>query len=170
QQGKKHILLDHRTGLFVGLPLKVWKLIPSPAPEAAYFSECAKKNALETLPWVPSVIPLQIIKLGNISFVAVPGEITTIAARRLKAALAEKLSGTEIIVSSYANGFMGYITTPEEYDMQCYEGGHTIYGRNTLPVLIEAYLDLLDPKSDLNCRKLKSFQFPEAELKLRTIE
>ena len=121
------------------------------------------------MPWAPSIIPLQINKLGNIAFIAVPGEITTIAAKRLKAALTEKLSGMEIIISSYANGFMGYITTPEEYDMQCYEGGHTIYGRNTLPVLIEAYLELLDPNSDLNFRKLKSFQFPEAELKLRSL-
>ena len=38
-------------------------------------------------------------------------------------------------MSSVANEYTGYVTTPEEYTRQYYEGGHTIYGPNTLPFL-----------------------------------
>ena len=40
-----------------------------------------------------------------------------------------------MVVSSVANEYWGYVTTPEEYERQFYEGGHTIYGSNTLPFL-----------------------------------
>ncbi len=30
-----------------------------------------------------------------------------------------------------ANGYIGYLMTPEEYDQQHYEGGHTVYGKWT---------------------------------------
>ena len=35
---------------------------------------------------------------------------------------------TEPVVVGLANNYMGYLTTPEEYEMQHYEGGHTVYG------------------------------------------
>src|SRR5690606_28106868 len=35
-------------------------------------------------------------------------------------------------VSGYANGYAGYLTTPEEYDVQGYEGAYTLFGRNSL--------------------------------------
>ena len=47
-----------------------------------------------------------------------------------------------IIISSYSNAFMGYITTPEEYVTQSYEAGHTIYGRNTLKGILESFKEL----------------------------
>ena len=35
---------------------------------------------------------------------------------------------TDPVVVGLANNYMGYLTTPEEYEMQHYEGGHTVYG------------------------------------------
>jgi neutral ceramidase len=41
----------------------------------------------------------------------------------------------EVIVSSVANEYVGYVATPEEYARQHYEGGHTLYGPATQPFL-----------------------------------
>tara|TARA_B100000809_G_scaffold31055_1_gene27000 strand:+ start:113 stop:742 length:630 start_codon:yes stop_codon:yes gene_type:complete len=38
-----------------------------------------------------------------------------------------------IVLAGYSNGYAGYITTPEEYSLQQYEGGHTLHGQWTLP-------------------------------------
>ena len=38
-------------------------------------------------------------------------------------------------MSSVANEYSGYVATPEEYALQYYEGGHTLYGPKTLPFL-----------------------------------
>jgi len=46
------------------------------------------------------------------------------------------------MVTSLANGYTGYITTPEEFAVQYYEGGHTIYGRYSQPYVTE-HLKLL---------------------------
>jgi neutral ceramidase len=37
-----------------------------------------------------------------------------------------------VIISPYANSYCGYITTREEYQVQAYEGGHTVFGKWTL--------------------------------------
>jgi neutral ceramidase len=39
----------------------------------------------------------------------------------------------DVLVQGYANDYAGYLTTPEEYDAQRYEGGHTMFGRWQLP-------------------------------------
>jgi neutral ceramidase len=42
---------------------------------------------------------------------------------------------------------MGYITTPEEYDLQHYEGGHTLFGINSLDEYIKVHR-MLQKSSD----------------------
>jgi len=37
-----------------------------------------------------------------------------------------------VLICTYSNDYMGYVTTNEEYQEQCYEGGHTIFGQWTL--------------------------------------
>ena len=151
--GAKDILLDHRTGEFIGIPLSIWKKMPViPDPTIGSFIKHAKNGSIETTPWVPPVLPYQIVTLGDLAIIGVPGEITTISAERLKNALKDKLNVSEIIISSYANAYMGYVTTPEEYDLQCYEGGHTVYGRYTLPAMIQGFIEL----AEINQKKIKS--------------
>jgi len=87
-------------------------------------------------PWVEERMPLQVFIIGQLAIVGIPAEITTIAAQRLRNSLMEVLKQRgveEILLSPYANGYAGYITTPEEYKLQHYEGGHTLFGRWTLP-------------------------------------
>ncbi len=141
--GNKDILLDHRLGSFLGIPLKAWKQLPPlPDPTVESFRRTAKNNALETLPWVPSILPFQLLKLGSIAIAFVPGEITVMAGRRVKQHLLQKLADqgiSKVFLTSYANAYMGYIVTPEEYDIQAYEGGHTVYGRQTLDGIINGF-------------------------------
>src|SRR6185503_18724325 len=50
--------------------------------------------------------------------------------RRFEAAVRPELPKgvKEPVVVGLANDYMGYLTTPEEYQMQHYEGGHTVFG------------------------------------------
>jgi neutral ceramidase len=41
----------------------------------------------------------------------------------------------EVIIVPYANSYSGYITTFEEYQVQMYEGGHTVFGEWSLAAL-----------------------------------
>ena len=37
-----------------------------------------------------------------------------------------------IVLAGYANGYGGYVTTPQEYMLQQYEAAHTLHGRWSL--------------------------------------
>lgn len=90
------------------------------------------------IPLVPNILPLQIIKLGSLVLIAHPGEMTTMAGRRLRKTVLNILSSHGVnhaVVVSYAGAYSSYTTTKEEYDMQHYEGASTLYG----PWTLEAY-------------------------------
>lgn len=93
----------------------------------------------------PDIIPFQMFTIGELAIVSVAGEMTTMSGRRLEAQLLNDLApiGVKTIVfSGLANAYHGYITTPEEYQMQHYEGAHTIFGSRTLPAYVQIYSDL----------------------------
>jgi neutral ceramidase len=91
-------------------------------------------------PWAPDVLPIQLFRLGQLLIVNVPTELTTMAGRRLrkalKAAMVEHglLSEEEgtVVISGLANGYADYTTTFEEFQVQRYEGGSTIFGPHQL--------------------------------------
>lgn len=85
-------------------------------------------------PWGPSVVELQNLQLGNLFLVGIPGEFTTMSGRRIRNAL-YNVTGDIVIVAGLANNYINYVATPEEYEIQEYEGGATVYGKNTLPVI-----------------------------------
>lgn len=92
------------------------------------------------------VLPFQTFQIGKLVLVGVPGEMTTMSARRLRADLQRTFAGTgveHIVVAGLANAYSGYITTPEEYSIQHYAGGHTIFGPNTLA----AYRQVFDQQA-----------------------
>ena len=89
----------------------------------------------EPYPLSPEVLPLQIIKIGNLVIAAVPSEITTMAGRRLKTTILNEFGNSVVdyfAINAYANSYAGYITTKEEYDTQLYEGASTHFGPYTL--------------------------------------
>ncbi|MFD7658985.1 neutral/alkaline ceramidase [Actinosynnema sp. NPDC059797] len=83
----------------------------------------------------PDVLPLQVVRIGPLHLVAVPAEVTVVAGLRIRRAVAEGAGVPleDVLVQGYANDYSQYVTTPEEYDLQQYEGGSTLFGRNTLP-------------------------------------
>lgn len=89
-------------------------------------------------PVVPNILPLQILKIGNLVITGVPGELTTMAGRRLKKTVLDELAGIGVdylALATYANDYSQYITTREEYNKQHYEGASTLFG----PYTLEAY-------------------------------
>ena len=96
----------------------------------------ASVGAIDHSLLVPNVVPLQLIQIGDLTVLCCPGEITTVAAKRLKATVQQELESTQKVwLASYCNDYMGYVTTFEEYQQQAYEGGHTLYGQWTLAAL-----------------------------------
>jgi neutral ceramidase len=175
----KSIFLDHNTGEFVGIPYSTYLKFPTiPDPSVSQFLKEAKSGALKTKPWAPRYIPLHLIQLGNLLIIGVPGEITYTSGERLKKLLKDQFAQSgveEFILVSYSNAFMGYITTKEEYQMQCYEGGHTIYGHKTLEAIMKGFSMLAENlKNDSShfpegLYPANPFSFPEDELLKRTV-
>ena len=84
----------------------------------------------------PRVLPVQVVRIGGAALVGLPFELTVETGRRIAAAVGAEVAGhgvDRVVVSSVANEYAGYCTTPEEYAEQRYEGGHTLYGPGTQP-------------------------------------
>ncbi|KAM9837123.1 neutral ceramidase [Aulostomus maculatus] len=100
------------------------------------------------LPWHPQIVDVQIITIGSIAVVAVPGEMTTMSGRRLREAVKQELQAggafrdLEVVIAGLSNVYTHYITTYEEYQVQRYEGASTIYGPHTLSAYLHRYRGL----------------------------
>lgn len=95
-------------------------------------------------PWTPEVLPVSIIRIGQLSIIAAPAEFTIMSGRRVKATVADALQGISKyqVFAGYANAYSGYVATPEEYDAQHYEGASTHFGKWTLPAYQQAFYEL----------------------------
>ncbi|KAJ7683523.1 Neutral/alkaline nonlysosomal ceramidase [Mycena rosella] len=137
-----------------------WEIVKSfitPIPSAAQVACQAPKPILlntgyATFPyaWSPSTVDIQMFKVGNLVMLIIPGELTTMAGRRLRAAVRAQLIASNIIdnsayvvVAGPANTYAHYITTREEYAVQRYEGASTIFGPSTLDAYIDKYTSLV---------------------------
>jgi neutral ceramidase len=91
--------------------------------------------ATGALNWTAKVLPVQLIRVGSLHLVSIPQEVTIVAGLRLRQTVARQLGVPieDVLVAGYANDYAGYVTTPEEYDQQDYEAGHTMFGRWQLP-------------------------------------
>jgi neutral ceramidase len=91
----------------------------------------------------PAVVPLQLLRIGSAVVVGLPFEVTVESGRRVAAEVraAFGTGGTfggavaHVAVSSLANEQFCYLTTPEEYSLQRYEGGNTLYGPQSQPFI-----------------------------------
>ena len=80
----------------------------------------------------PTAAPLMVVRLGDRAVATIPGEMTVEMGRRTRAAVLAAIAPAgvkRIALAGYANEFLHYFTTPEEYEMQHYEGGSTLYGK-----------------------------------------
>lgn len=154
--GTKDILIESNTRRILGtkhidrLPVPGWA-----DPAISTFKYFHKKVGNIRKPWTPKILPLQLFVIGDTAIAGFPFEITTIAGKRLRNSLQEVLQQRgvkRVILSPYANGYSGYITTYEEYQAQIYEGGHTVFGEWSLAALQTRFdtlaKQLLKPKSE----------------------
>ncbi|KAJ7499885.1 Neutral/alkaline nonlysosomal ceramidase [Mycena latifolia] len=137
-----------------------WDVVKSfitPIPSAAQVACQAPKPILlntgyASFPyaWSPSTVDIQMFKVGNLVMLIIPGELTTMAGRRLRNAVRAQLiadgiidNSAYVVVSGPANTYAHYITTREEYAIQRYEGASTIFGPFTLEAYIDKYTSLV---------------------------
>jgi neutral ceramidase len=78
----------------------------------------------------PSQIPLLVFRFGSLVFATLPGEFTTMLGERIRSALRKSgPAARDHVLIGLANEYLSYFTTPEEYDLQHYEGSSMLYGR-----------------------------------------
>ncbi|MCA9773085.1 MAG: neutral/alkaline non-lysosomal ceramidase N-terminal domain-containing protein [Myxococcales bacterium] len=77
-------------------------------------------------------IGAQAITLGDWVIGALPGECTVAMGRRIAASMSAA-SGKRAVLVSLANGYIGYITTPEEHAAGGYEAMLNLFGAGTGP-------------------------------------
>ncbi|KAL0437849.1 UNVERIFIED_CONTAM: Neutral ceramidase 2 [Sesamum radiatum] len=100
---------------------------------------------------LPSVLPVQILRIGQLVILSVPGEFTTMAGRRLRDAVKNVLTSGDskefggnvhVVIAGLTNTYSQYVTTFEEYQIQRYEGASTLYGPHTLSGYIQEFKKL----------------------------
>lgn len=88
----------------------------------------------------PDKVLFMLLQLGDFAMVPLPFEISTMAGAEIATGVqsAYQQQGKtlqHIMVTSNANGYLGYSVTSAEFQQQEYEGGHTLYGKNSTPYL-----------------------------------
>ncbi|MDO5731291.1 neutral/alkaline non-lysosomal ceramidase N-terminal domain-containing protein [Corynebacterium sphenisci] len=80
-------------------------------------------------------------RLAGLLIASLPFEPTTVAGHRIRrtVAAAAGVDPALVIVQGYVSGYGHYVATPEEYDQQDYEGGATVFGRDTLPAVLQIF-------------------------------
>lgn len=123
------------------------RLKDSQSPKAVMVSPAGLN---EKLAIVAEQIPVQLLRIGQLYLISIPGEVTITAGLRLRRTVAG-IVGAElrnVLVAGYSNGYIHYVTTPEEYDAQQYEGGSTLFGRWELPALQQVFAGLATAMRD----------------------
>lgn len=105
-------------------------------------------NAHIPYEWQPSIVEIQILRVGQFVVLCVPGELTTMAGRRLREAMQAQVQpswgNVTLVIAGLTNTYSSYVTTFEEYQAQRYEGASTIFGPHTLDAYIQEFSRLAD--------------------------
>ncbi|MGY0503081.1 neutral/alkaline ceramidase [Nocardia sp. FBN12] len=138
-EGVRNPMVDFLGG--IDHPHPAW-LADAQAPKAIF----APLGLMPPVPWVPNVVPIQLIRLGDLYLAAAGAEFTIVAGLRVRRAVAAVL-GVEleqVLLQGYTNSYHEYVTTPEEYDSQQYEGASTLFGRYTLCGYVQEFTRLAE--------------------------
>ncbi|KAA0918131.1 neutral/alkaline non-lysosomal ceramidase N-terminal domain-containing protein [Dietzia sp. ANT_WB102] len=93
---------------------------------------------------IQRVYPFHLVRLGSHYLFTLGFEPTVVAGLRLRRTLSAELGVPEdhVTIQGYSNAYGHYITTPEEYSAQNYEGGATAFGPWTLPAIQQVAAEL----------------------------
>jgi neutral ceramidase len=80
--------------------------------------------------YLPREVQLAVVRIGDVALGVVPFEVTTTAGGRMKDAIAAALAVPDSMTGliSIANGYIHYVVSRDEYQLQHYEGAATIWG------------------------------------------
>lgn len=128
---------DGRAVEFIGegVTLPDFVVLPGDANCHAEKAILLPSGRMVPYPWAPTVLPVQVVKLGALAIAAGPFEITTLAGSRLRSSVATELAATgvdEVVIAGLSNAYSSYVTTRQEYAAQHYEGAFTMFGPWTL--------------------------------------
>ncbi|MCS7086123.1 MAG: neutral/alkaline non-lysosomal ceramidase N-terminal domain-containing protein, partial [Bacteroidia bacterium] len=144
-------------------------------PYIGLLKQWADKGILGSKPFVPQVLPVQLALLGATALAGLPGEPTTVAGRRIGRMLTSRLQALGVertVVAGYANAYAGYITTAEEYEVQRYEGGHTLFGKWTCAAyqtILCRLAEALSAQERTTLSACRPDAFSDEELRMRTV-
>lgn len=101
-------------------------------------------------PFVQEIVPVQLVRIGRLYLIGIPGEPTIVAGLRLRRTVASIVGAdlADVLCVGYSNAYIHYVTTPEEYLEQRYEGGSTLFGRWQLPALMQTVAGLAEAMRD----------------------
>lgn len=101
-------------------------------------------------PFVQEIVPVQLVRVGRLYLIGIPGEPTIVAGLRLRRTVASIVGAelADVICVGYTNAYIHYVTTPEEYLEQRYEGASTLFGRWELPALMQTVAELAESMRD----------------------
>ncbi|KAF7554387.1 hypothetical protein G7046_g6840 [Stylonectria norvegica] len=130
----------------------LWRVVSGLLREpSAKQKECQKPKPIlldvgeisEPYAWSPNIVDIQVLRVGQLLIIVSPSEATTMSGRRWKAAIAKEASSfldedAIVVLGGPANTYAHYVATPEEYEVQRYEGASTLYGKHEL----DAYINL----------------------------
>ncbi|MFF2087963.1 neutral/alkaline ceramidase [Nocardia sp. NPDC058176] len=138
-EGVRNPLVDFLGG--IDHPHPAW-LADAQAPKAIF----APLGLLPPVPWVPNVVPIQLVRLGGLYLATAGAEFTIVAGLRVRRAVAATLGVDldQVLLQGYTNNYHQYVTTPEEYDAQQYEGASTLFGRYTLCGYVQEFTRLAE--------------------------
>lgn len=127
---KQSLWRDWLIRLVTGAPKWTEAVKTCQAPKPILFETGTGNPPLQS-----QIHPVTVARIGQLVILAIPGEATTMAGRRLRDSVMNELGdwARYIVLAGYSNDFAGYITTPQEYQLQQYEGGHTLHGQWSLP-------------------------------------
>ncbi len=123
-------------------PIELGKATPHPSFAKANKAPDSLAQVLVSR-FAPPEAHVQVVEVGGLVLIAIPGEPTAALGRRIQAA-ARKQGFPRALVMSHAGGWVGYILEPKDYDKGGYEATLAFHGRGLADRVVEAAKKALD--------------------------
>jgi neutral ceramidase len=152
---QQRLWLDWLIRLVTGVPKWTEPVKTCQAPKPILFETGTGEPPLQS-----QIHSVTVARVGQLVLLALPVEATTMAGRRLRDSAQRELGewARYIVLAGYSNGYSGYVTTPQEYQLQQYEGGHTLHGQWSLPAYQQVVSKLAHAlESDLPVEKATAY-------------
>jgi neutral ceramidase len=116
---EQSVWLDWLIRLVTGVPKWTEAVKACQEPKPILFETGSGEPPLQS-----QVHAVTVARIGQLVIIALPVEATTMAGRRLREVVMSELGNWArySVLAGYSNGYSGYVTTPEEYQLQQYEG------------------------------------------------